>query len=179
MVVSPELAAGVLFLAGAVVLAGVFLAVGRSASRAGSEPFEVVTARAYRLRRFWFVFVVLVGLVVLGFTLPHMPNPGVRQSRVGTAAGTVKVVAGQWEWQISPATLPVGKAVRFEVSSRDVNHDFGIFDSGGRIVGQVQAMPGFTNVLYLAFSKSGTYTIRCLELCGLFHTSMVHELTVG
>ncbi|MGH3231752.1 MAG: hypothetical protein ACRDOH_00420 [Streptosporangiaceae bacterium] len=28
------------------------------------------------------------------------------------------------------------------------------------------------------FSDPGTYTIRCLELCGLYHTAMVSLLTV-
>ena len=176
---NPELAAGLLFLAGAIVLAIVFLTVARSASR-GPEPFEEITPRAYRLRRYWFIFILVAGLVALGFTLPHMPYPGIRQSRLGAAALTVKVVAQQWAWQVTPSTLPAGKTVRFEVTTKDVNHDFGIFDSQGRIVGQVQAMPGFTNVLYLVFPKAGTYTIRCLEYCGLYHTAMLFpQLTVG
>ncbi|MGH3847486.1 MAG: hypothetical protein ACRDS0_39630 [Pseudonocardiaceae bacterium] len=37
---------------------------------------------------------------------------------------------------------------------------------------------GLTNSLYFKFSTLGTYTIRCLELCGPYHTAMVSSLTV-
>ncbi len=74
--------------------------------------------------------------------------------------------------------LPHGRVVRFEVTSADVNHDFGIYDPHGEIVGQVQAMPGFTNVLVMRFDQPGSYTIRCLELCGQYHHLMVRGFEV-
>jgi cytochrome c oxidase subunit 2 len=168
----PEYAALILFIVGALVLAAVFLSVARGA-KAGPEPYDRVAHAGYTIRRYWFYIVVVLALLALGFTLPHMPYPVVRESRAGAAAMTVQVVAQQWQWTVTPSVIPANKAIRFEVTSKDVNHDFGIFDAQMHIVGQVQAMPGFTNVLYMRFPQPGVYMVRCLELCGLFHTSML------
>ena len=39
--------------------------------------------------------------------------------------------------------------MRFDVTSVDVNHGFGVYDPNGRLIGSVQAMPGYTNELEL------------------------------
>jgi hypothetical protein len=52
------------------------------------------------------------------------------------------------------------------------------YDPEGHIVGQVQAMPGYTNVLVMRFDRPGSYQIRCLELCGQYHHIMVRGFEV-
>jgi cytochrome c oxidase subunit 2 len=39
-------------------------------------------------------------------------------------------------------------------------------------------MPGYTNVLLHAFDVPGTYTVQCLEFCGIGHAPMAAELQV-
>jgi len=169
---TPQLTAGIVFAVGAGLLAAVFVTVALTARRT-SVPFDQVTGTGYRVRRIWFGILIVVALGTLAATLPHVPYPGVRSGRTAGTPMDVQVVASQWSWEITPSKLPAGRPIRFRVTSKDVNHDFGIFDSHEHIVGMVQAMPGFTNVLYLTFDRAGTYQIRCLELCGLFHHAMV------
>jgi cytochrome c oxidase subunit 2 len=170
--VTPEIAAGIIFAVGGGALVAVFVTVALTA-RGPAMPFENVTGPGYRVRRIWFGILLVAALGTLAATLPRLPYPGVRSGRQTGTPMRVQVVGEQWGWSITPSELPAGKPIRFEVKAKDVNHDFGIFDPGGHIVGMVQAMPGFTNVLYLTFDKPGTYVIRCLELCGLFHHAMV------
>ncbi|CAF0701745.1 hypothetical protein MPNT_410011 [Candidatus Methylacidithermus pantelleriae] len=57
--------------------------------------------------------------------------------------------------------------VEFLVRAADVNHGFGLYDPDGRLVAEVQAMPGYTNRLTYVFKKPGTYKVLCLEFCGV------------
>lgn len=173
---SPEYIIGYVMLAAIVVLGAGFLFTAASA-RKGPDEYEPIHDTGYVVRRYWFVLLMCVGLIAFGFTLPHMANAMFRKPALGTYM-VVHATGQQWSWTLAPGTVPAGETVEFQVTSKDVNHGFGIFNADGNIVGQVQAMPGFTNDLYFKFSKPGTYTIRCLELCGLYHTAMVSTLTV-
>jgi cytochrome c oxidase subunit 2 len=37
---------------------------------------------------------------------------------------------------------------------------------------QTQAMPGYVNRLRMVFAQPGTYTVLCLEFCGMSHHRM-------
>ena len=90
----------------------------------------------------------------------------------GAPGTTVKVSGGQFFWTLDPGVVPAHALVRFDVTSVDVNHGFGVYDPDGRMIGSVQAMPGYTNELDLTFDAPGQYRIRCLEYCGLNHHTM-------
>lgn len=120
-----------------------------------------------------------ISLVLFVLTLPRLPFPGSRRAELGPPQLTVGATAAQWSWIISRDRLPVGIPVEFDVTSRDVNHDFAIYDPGGRLLAQVQAMPGYTNRLVYRFRVPGTYTVRCLEYCGVGHHMMTARLTVA
>lgn len=90
----------------------------------------------------------------------------------------VDVVGRQWAWDIHPSTVHAGSPVEFRVTSGDVNHGFAIYAPNGRIVTQVQAMPGFTNKLVYTFTEPGTYKVMCLEYCGVAHAVMTSQITV-
>jgi cytochrome c oxidase subunit 2 len=62
--------------------------------------------------------------------------------------------------------------------ARDVNHGLGLFDPSGRLLTQVQAMPGYSNRLIHVFETPGAYTVRCLEYCGIAHHAMMTTLSV-
>ncbi len=75
---------------------------------------------------------------------------------------TVNVTGIKWAWDIEKRELPVDKPIKFRVTSEDVNHGFGIYKND-TLLAQVQAMPGYVNMLTLKFNESGTYEIVCLE----------------
>jgi cytochrome c oxidase subunit 2 len=154
-----------LIIAGAAMLVMIGVALStRMAPLAQAE----VTRRGYALRRVWLW--VLVASIVASFALsiPSFPYPTATQSRT---LPHYTVVAQQFAFRV-PETIPLNTEVIFDVSSRDVNHGFGIYDPHGALVAQVQAMPDYTNHLPVRFTIAGHYTIRCLEYCGIYHHIM-------
>lgn len=168
----PQIALGIVFAVLAGLLAGAFVVIG---VQAGSEVSEERVHRVgYWLRRRWLVLLVVVGVLVVGISLFDLPfASGGPDGRM-----VVKVVGGQFFWSLSPDRVPVGTRVRFDVTSIDVIHGFGLYDPRGHLVGSVQALPGYTNALDLTVSEAGVYRIRCLELCGVGHSSMQNTFTV-
>ena len=168
----PQVAIGIVFAVLAVAIVVVTFVIAAHAKQEMS--YEDVSGTGYRLRRPWLAFLCGLGVVAVGasaFLLPYAR---------GDAAGTrVKVTGGQFYWTIDPAVLPAHREVRFDVTSVDVNHGFGIYDPKGRLIGSVQAMPGYTNKLDLTFDLTGVYMIRCFEFCGLNHHLMTASFRVG
>lgn len=132
-----------------------------------------------RVRIVAFSAFILVFAVVSWVTLWKFPIP--EQSNAANppiSTQVVKVVGRQWSWQLSAHTLRENVPVEFRVTSADVNHDFAVYDPAGVLVAQVQAMPGYVNKLMHTFRQPGTYTVRCLEYCGLGHAAMVARFRV-
>jgi cytochrome c oxidase subunit II len=169
------LALGV-FLAGAVALASVFILASQVARR-GPTPYPEVAGRAYRVRLIWFLVLGGILSAVLLSALPYAPYANVRLAS-GPAAMHVDVTASQYLWNLQGPVASGGK-VDFAVTSMDVNHGFGVYDLSGHLIGQVQAMPGYTNHLILQFPAEGDYVIRCLEYCGPGHSSMYMTMHVS
>lgn len=71
-------------------------------------------------------------------------------------------------------TIPAGKAVLLEITSRDVQHSFWVPDLGGK----VDAIPGYTNTMWLQVAEPGLYKGNCAEYCGLNHYNMLIEVEV-
>lgn len=170
---NPQIAIGVVFAAIALLLAGAFLVIGLHGSR--DVEFEQVRREAYRLRKPWLAVLLVLGVVVVGVSFFRLPYAS------GGAQGRtlVKVTSGQFFWALQPSRVRAGTRVRFVVSSLDVNHGFGLYDPKGHLIGSVQAMPGYHNKLDLTLDEAGVYRIRCLEYCGLNHSTMEGTFTVG
>jgi cytochrome c oxidase subunit 2 len=178
--------AGGLTIAVMVVGAIVFLFTGLRISQEGGKE---VKKRAYRIRKFWFLGLLVVALVtsgvVLGGNLPYTETgttkvaSGVTQVSQSDATNpvVVDVTGRQWAWQIEKRELPADRPLEFRVTSADVNHGFAIYRDS-TLIAQVQAMPGYTNVLILKFDRPGEYQIRCLEYCGAGHTAMRDQITI-
>ena len=145
-------------------------------AQAGKPLGEDAARRSGALRTWLFAALLIVLLVGSWATLRHFPIPP--QHGELDAREVVEVVGQQWSWQIDPSTVHAGNAVEFRVTSADVNHGFAIYAPDGHIVIQTQAMPGYTNKILQTFDQPGTYTIRCLEYCGLGHSPMTAELQV-
>jgi cytochrome c oxidase subunit 2 len=169
----PQIAIGAVFAVIAVLLASAFVTIGM---QAGSDvSIERVHRVGYWLRNRWLALLVVVGTVVVGVSLFDLPYAS------GGADGrtVVKVTGGQFFWTLQPDQVPAGARVRFDVTSVDVNHGFGLYAPNGHLIGEVQAMPGYHNKVDLTLDRPGTYVIRCLEFCGLNHATMEGKFVVA
>lgn len=164
-------ASALLTLVAVLALAGVFLRVRRHAH--DKRDYAPVRGNAYRIRTIAFWVMVIVGLPITVWLFRLNPY-----SVASDAPETVHVTGYQWYWDLDRTEVPAGKPVRFEVTSADVNHGFGLYDAKDTMVAQVQAMPGYVNRLIHVFDAPGTYRVMCLEYCGLVHHEMTVEITV-
>ena len=152
-------------------LGAIFTGVAMQSRR--NVDFAEVTDTGYRLRRAWLLFLILFLGTGLVLSLAFMPY--------GEGAGPtrkVEISGYQFNWTVTPDTVKAGTRVRFEVTSNDVNHGVGIYDPDGELIGNVQAMPDYTNILELDMDKPGTYELACLEYCGLNHHRMIRKFEV-
>lgn len=168
----PQIVIGAVFAALALLLAAAFVVI---AVQAGSEVgVERVRQVGYWLRKRWLALLLVVGVFAVGTSLLDLPYA----SGGATGRTVVKVTGGQFFWSLVPDRVQVGTRVRFDVTSVDVNHGFGFYDPHGHLIGSVQAMPGYHNLLDLTLDEAGVYRIRCLEYCGLYHSTMDGSFTV-
>jgi cytochrome c oxidase subunit II len=90
----------------------------------------------------------------------------------------VQVIAQQWlftyrypqygGFETTQLILPVGQEVQFNVTSLDVIHSFWAYQLGVK----ADANPQVNNVAYTKTLQTGAITVRCAELCGLWHGAM-------
>jgi cytochrome c oxidase subunit 2 len=90
----------------------------------------------------------------------------------------VQVIAQQWRFayrypqfggfETTSLVLPVGQNVQFNVTSLDVIHSFWAY----QLAVKADANPGLNNVAYTKPLHTGSVTVRCAELCGLWHGAM-------
>jgi cytochrome c oxidase subunit II len=98
-------------------------------------------------------------------------------------AMVVKVTGKMWFWHFEYPNkktsdtllyLPVGKDVKFELESVDVNHSF--YVPAFRV--KEDCIPGRTNYMWFHTSQVGVYDIECAEYCGLNHSYMLGKVIV-
>lgn len=123
---------------------------------------------------------LIVGLAVIGVAVSLASMwPWPHAAQAGSAGQpTINVTGGQWYWRIDNVSVPRGVPVTFNVRTADVTHGFGVADADGRLLFQVQAMPGYVNRVAWTFDKPGTYRVVCLEYCGVAHHAMLTQFTV-
>ena len=155
---------GFLVAAGAVIL--LMAAIARTTHQPTLEQAQV-TPPGYALRRGWLWVLAAVTVLALGISIPAFPYPGAQDRKLPH----YRVTAMQFGF-INPPVIPLDKEIVFDVTSKDVNHGFGIYDPRGRLYAQVQAMPLYVNHLPVRFRTPGHYTIRCMEYCGIAHAAM-------
>ena len=90
----------------------------------------------------------------------------------------VQVIAQQWAFtyryptfggvEVPHLALPVDRNIALHVTSLDVIHSFWAHDLGVK----ADANPGVDNVAFVRPSEVRSFSIRCAELCGLFHGHM-------
>ncbi len=108
---------------------------------------------------------------------------------------TVTVVGSKWQWSFNyqdeqavaedvfdlgtpenPAELwlPVDESVRFELLSPDVIHSFWVPE----FYFKMDVVPGRSNTFDMTPTREGTFTGRCAELCGTYHSRMIFKVHV-
>jgi cytochrome c oxidase subunit 2 len=101
----------------------------------------------------------------------------------GTAGGAgaemqVQVIAQQWYFtyrypdyggvETTHLYLPLNHPVQLHVTSLDIIHSFWAYQLGVK----ADANPGVDNIFHVTPQKTGSFQVRCAELCGLWHGNM-------
>lgn len=95
----------------------------------------------------------------------------------------VQIIGRQFSWEfVYPESrissgvmhLPVDRPVQFQIESKDVIHSFWV--PAFRL--KQDATPGQIDEFVITPTKIGRYPIRCAELCGAAHATMVSEVVV-
>ena len=106
--------------------------------------------------------------------------------RIGERPVPINAIGQQWSWRfeypeagVTSTTLvmPVHKQSILKLSSTDVIHSFWVPEF--RV--KQDALPGgdeFVRDLRITPTKEGEFTVRCAELCGLEHTTMLAPVKV-
>jgi len=95
----------------------------------------------------------------------------------------IQITAKKWLWQfeypdgsrtVNDIHLPVGKAVRFVMTSEDVLHDFYVPDM--RVKHDI--VPGRYTEIWFTPTVEGLHRATCAEYCGKGHSDMQAKITV-
>ncbi len=130
----------------------------------------------------WIVWggAVLPGIVLLATFTVAMAAMG--RFPASRPVVTIHVTAHQWWWQAdyefpqvsqqfhtaNEFHIPVGRPVRFILTSADVIHSFWV----PQLQGKLDVIPGDTNDLRLIARRAGRYAGACAEYCGAQHAHM-------
>jgi cytochrome c oxidase subunit 2 len=71
-----------------------------------------------------------------------------------------------------PLVLPIGKKIKFDITSSDVLHGFYLPSLGV----QKYAIPGSIQTSWTLIPKAGTYYGECNQICGINHDAMPIEI---
>ena len=133
-----------------------------------------------------FVFGTVELVVPAGAGAGEGPSPiwtlAGKQSATWTPGGNtmlqVQVIGQQWTWtyrypqfggmESTELMLPVDTPVTFHVTSLDVIHSFWAYQLGVK----ADANPQVDNVAFVTAKALGSVTVRCNELCGIWHGAM-------
>jgi len=149
-----------------------------------------------RLQLTWIVvsFVLVLVLALLGITTLVSSQAAQAVGASGRAIGSgsetgspiketnnelqVQVIAQQWYFtyrfpdyggvETTHLELPVGVPVEFHVTSLDIIHSWWAYELGVK----ADANPGVDNQFHATPQRTGSFTVRCAELCGIWHGEM-------
>jgi cytochrome c oxidase subunit 2 len=144
------------------------------------------------------IFYTLAPFVVIGvlFYYTILAQTGV-QAKVKDPDVRIDVVGQKWAWtfnyktannpevksdvwdsgtinQASDLYLPVGKTVRFTLSSPDVIHSFWV----PAFYEKLDVVPGRLNTFDVTPNKEGVFRGKCAELCGTYHFAMLFNVHI-
>jgi cytochrome c oxidase subunit II len=133
---------------------------------------------ATRLELIWTAIPVLILAAIAAFVFYKLP--GIQDVPKAQAQGgplNVRIDAHQFYWQfsypdgevsINEMHVPVGRVVRVDIHSRDVDHSWWI----PALQGKFDAIPGHPTHTWFQAEHAGTYRGQCGEFCGVYHATM-------
>ncbi len=86
----------------------------------------------------------------------------------------VSELGQMWPGRLPLLEIPTGETVRFNLSSTDVIHSFWVVPFEFKR----DVLPDHPNHFQVTPIKTGTFTGRCTELCGLYHSRMLFTLKI-
>jgi cytochrome c oxidase subunit 2 len=135
-------------------------------------------------------------IVVAIFFFHTVTSQNEMLEKVDNPDHTITVVGSKWQWTFNytqesavaeepvyddgtpedPANLflVVNESVRFELKSPDVIHSFWVPE----FYFKLDVIPGKVNSFDMTPTREGTFTGRCAELCGLYHSRMIFKVHV-
>ncbi len=159
----------------------VFLFVIRKSSSDSADPSIADDSGIVRAEWMWLGLVTLVFVGLNIASIGYMPTVATtRAVASGQDIVDINFTAESWSYDISEAAIEVGRPVRFSGKSLDTMHSFAVYHPNGKVLFTMMLMPGLegpTSLIH-TFKDAGTYTIRCLEYCGLEHHQMLDEIVV-
>jgi len=159
----------------------VFLYVILKKSFSDSAPSKSEPGAYARAEWLWLGLVTFVFVGVNLASIGYMPTVATAKAVAsGDKITEVTVTAESWSFDISETKIEVGKPIRFSAKSKDTVHGFAIYHPNGDVLFTMMLMPGMDKPTSLVhtFNEPGTYTVRCLEFCGLSHHEMRDEIVV-
>jgi cytochrome c oxidase subunit II len=155
----------------------------RYRSRAGRE---LAIEKTREERETWRGPLVLFALMAIVLTVvaaqTFMALPVYMNAPQGPGDLDVKVTAQQFFFTFTYPNnkssnlliVPINTVIVLNVTSKDVNHQFGIPDF--RV--KTDAIPGRYNTVWIEPNSLNNYTIQCFELCGIGHATMITKMVV-
>lgn len=169
----------VIVIIGALLLGGIF----RKRNPVSGPDLHQLTVHHDAGGMSWiYVGVGISTLVLIGCMVWTLMVTAAVAEPAGARALTIQVTASQWWWGLrydspNPSQIfttaneihiPVGRPVRFELSSADVIHSFWI----PQLAGKMDVIPGQTNIAWLQADQPGIYRGQCAAFCGVQHAHM-------
>lgn len=128
---------------------------------------------------------IVFGAFVFGtyeLVVPNGAGGGEGPSPIWTPAAStvlpVQVIGQQWLWtyryptfggfETTQLVIPDHTQIAFHVTSLDVIHDFWAYQLGVK----ADANPAVDDVAFTKTEQLGRFTVRCDELCGIWHGAM-------
>jgi cytochrome c oxidase subunit 2 len=161
------------------------------ASRGGPEPVSGPDARGHLgLQVGWIISTTVIVLFLAGFGTYELVQPGGAGGGEGSSPIwtptsktilPIQVIGQQWKFtyryptfggfETDELVIPDNTTVQFNVTSLDVIHSFWAYQLGVK----ADANPNYNNVAYATTQQLGSFTVRCAELCGLWHGAMYNN----
>ena len=186
----------VLFVIALPVLLGVwiylvYVIVMWRASRGGPEPVGGPDARGHLgIQLGWILTTSVIVLFLAGFGTYELVQPGGAGGGQGSSpiwtptsktVLPIQVIGQQWKFtyryptfggfETDQLVVPDDTTIQFNVTSLDVIHSFWAYQLGVK----ADANPDYNNVAYTTTKQLGSFTVRCAELCGIWHGAMYNS----
>jgi cytochrome c oxidase subunit II len=158
------------------------------ASRGGPEPVADAHSRGhFGIQLGWILTTTVIVMFLFGFGTYELVQPGGAGGGEGSnpiwtptskSVLPIQVIGQQWKFtyryptfggfETDALVVPNDTTIEFNVTSLDVIHSFWAY----QLEVKADANPDYNNVAYTTTHQLGSFTVRCAELCGIWHGAM-------